>query len=119
MTQEPNYNRTTARRIEKRLETATHVADERWDYQAVILERRLDNSVWNCRVAIRVAGYETELYDGPDDATPNIQVVLDEQGRAGWELVGPPVTENAVFQMHGVNVGKWFTQTYWMKRRAT
>ena len=99
---------------------------ERWEYQSLYITRWRDVDGWKTKCQLLTGTDATELWVGKsDDATqPNTRKILNEWGSQGWELVGPPWTENMVSQeididnnLQWIKAGRWVTLSYWMKRR--
>lgn len=54
----------------------------------------------------------------------NTCALLNTYGTEGWELMGPPETQNAVFTYHASNDtwhdrAYWVERTFWLKREVS
>lgn len=88
----------------------------RWEYQNLIFTRRWNGKVWQGAVWLYRGNEADELWSGDGNEFPSSQVLMNGYGADGWELLGPPLQQNAVLHEAGLDVAGWTLLSFWMKR---
>src|SRR4051812_16201769 len=97
---------------------------DRWEYGLITwrVESKLD--VWHYEMALQLGAAERrEVYKGVATGAPSILKLLNDVGADGWELVGPPITENASL-LTKTNTdftyyaGRWIHLHYYLRRKT-
>jgi hypothetical protein len=95
------------------------MGNSRWEYQNLIFSRRWTGKVWEGSAWLCRGAEVDQLWSGQDNAFPSSQVLMNEYGSDGWELLGPPLQNSAVVNVAGLDVAEWTLLSFWMKRELT